>query len=96
MRHRQIALPACVARIGLGQPFGDGKRGAVARQRGGQIALGNLHVADLVVRHRQIALPACVARIGLGQPFGDGKRGAVARQRGGQIALGNLHVADGI
>ena len=137
VRRRQIALPARVVRIGLGQPFArwqarrgsssarradrpgqaarrrsccatptdraasprcpdrpwpavhDGMRGAVARQRGGQIALGNLHVADVFVRHRQIALPARVARIGLGQPFSDGKRGAVARQRGGQIALGN-------
>jgi hypothetical protein len=44
-------------------------------QRGGEIALRLLHVADLVVAHRQIALPAGIAGVGFGQPLSDGERG---------------------
>ena len=64
VRHRQIALPAGVAGIGLSQALGDGEAVAIGFQRAGQVALGHLHVAHLVVRHRQIALPAGVSGIG--------------------------------
>ena len=63
-------------------------------QRVGQIALGHLHVADLVVRYRQVALPSGVAGVGLRQALPDGETRLIGGQRGGQSALRHLHVAD--
>ena len=74
VRHRQVALPAGIAGVGLGQTLGDGERRAVALQRPRQVALGPQHVADLLVRHRQVALPAGIAGVGLGQAISHGLR----------------------
>ena len=94
VRHRQIALPAGVAGIGLRQPLGDGEAVAVGLERAGKVALRHLHVANSLVRHRQIALPAGVAGIGLRQPLGDGEAVAVGLERAGKVALRHLHVAN--
>ena len=40
-------------------------------QRGGQIALRHLHVADLLVGHRQIALPVGIGRVSRDQILHD-------------------------
>ena len=56
VRHRQIALPAGVAGIGLRQPLSDGEAVAVGLERAGKVALRHLHIANLLVRHRQLAL----------------------------------------
>ena len=63
VRHRQIALPAGVAGIGLSPAGRDGEAVAVGLERAGKVALRHLHVADLVVRHRQIALVVGALRI---------------------------------
>ncbi len=50
VRHREIALPAGVAGIGLRQAVSD--RGAIGKglERAGEVALRDLHVADFVLR----------------------------------------------
>ena len=64
VRDRQIALPAGIAGVGLGQALGDGEAVAEGFQRLGEIALRHQHVADLVIGDREIALPAGIARVG--------------------------------
>ena len=64
VRHRQIALPAGVAGIGLRQPLSDGEAVAIGFQPAGKVALGHLHIAHPVVRDREIALPAGIGGIG--------------------------------
>jgi hypothetical protein len=70
------------------------RQGLVARQRRRQVALRNLHVADLVMRGRQVALPPGIARVGFGQTLSNCVRRLVARQRRRQIALRLPHVTD--
>jgi hypothetical protein len=48
----KIKLPLGVARIGFRQPLCNGEAIAVGLERAGEIALRDLHVADLVVGHR--------------------------------------------
>ena len=76
----QIALPAGIARVGLGQALSDGEAVAVGLQRLAQLALRHQHVADIVVGGRQIALPAGIAWVGLGQALCDGEAVAVGLQ----------------
>ena len=94
MADAQIALPARVGGIGLGEASRDREGVAVGRQRPGQITLGRQDVADPVVADAQIALPARVGGIGLGEASRDREGVAVGRQRPGQITLGRQDVAD--
>ncbi len=64
---REIALPAGVARIGLGETVCNGEAVLEGLQGFGQIALRHEHIAHPIVGDRQIPLPAGVARIGLGE-----------------------------
>ena len=89
-----MALPGGVARIRGCQRLHNGKALAIGGQRGGEVALRELHVADPLVGHREIAPPAGVAGIGLRQAFGDREAVAVGGQRPGEVALRDLHVAD--
>ena len=63
----EIALPAGIAGVGLGQAVGNGEAVLVGFQRLGEIALRHQHVADPVVGDGEIALPAGIAGVGLGQ-----------------------------
>src|SRR5215510_15032367 len=83
-----------VAGVGPGEALEDGVRGLVGIERGGEVALGAEHVADLVVRQGQVALPAGVAGVGPGEALEDRERGLVGIKRGGEVALGAEHVAD--
>ena len=73
------------------------RRSLIARARlvgasaAAQVALGDLHVADLVVADREVALPAGVAGVGGGQALADrqgppGRRRAPRRGRPGRPA----------
>ena len=93
VRHREIALPAGVAGIGLRQPVKEDEAAAVGFQRARKVALRDLHVADPVVRHRQVALPAGVAGIGFRQPVSDRRAVLIGLERSGEVALRGLNVA---
>ena len=69
------------------------ERGLKAGERGVELALGHLHVADPFMRDGEVALPSGIVGIGLGQPLGNRERGLEAVERGVEPALGHLHVA---
>ena len=72
----------------------NGEAVGIGFQRGFEIALRHLHVADLVVADREIALPARIAGVGLRQALANGEAVGIGFQRGFEIALRHLHVAD--
>ena len=94
VRHREIALPAGVAGIGVRQARADREAVAIRFERLAGVTLFGLHVADFIVRHREIALPAGVAGIGFRQTIGNREAVAVRLERAGEVALRDLHVAD--
>ena len=70
MRDGEIALPAGIAGVGLGEPFSDGQRGLEALQGVGEVALSNEHVADPLMRDGEVALPLGISRLARGQSLG--------------------------
>ncbi len=65
--HREVALPAGVARVLGGQALADGEALPISLERPGALALGGQDVSDPLVAHREVALPAGVARVLGGQ-----------------------------
>jgi hypothetical protein len=65
VRYVEIALPFCVAGIGLCEAGADGEAVVVGFERGVSTALRALSGTNVLVRGREIALPAGIARIGL-------------------------------
>src|ERR1019366_5772472 len=92
--HREIALPARIAGIGGREALGDAEAVLIGFQRGCEIALRHLHIADLVVAHRDIALPARIAGIGDREALSYAEAVLIGFQRGCEIALRHLHIAD--
>jgi len=78
---REIALPAGVAGVARGEGLGDGQAVAKGQQRAGEVALGDEHVADLLVADRKIALPAGIVGVARGEGLGDGQAVAKGKQR---------------
>ena len=76
------------------QAVGDREAVGKGLERAGEVALRDLHVADLVVRHREIAPPAGVAGIGLRQAVEDREAVGKGLERAGEVALRDLHVAN--
>ena len=66
-------MPFGIVGIGLGQAVADSKAVAIRLQRGGEVALRELRLADLCIARSEIALPAGIAGIGLGQAVGNGE-----------------------
>ena len=89
-----VRLPIGVTGIGSRKLFSDVDAVAIGHKGAGEVALGLLHVADLLVRHRQVALPSGVAGIGCRQPFIDGEAVAVGLERAREVALRHLHIAN--
>ena len=63
VRDREIALPAGIAGVGLGQALCNREAVAVGLQRRRQIALLHQHVADFLVGDREISNVDLVERI---------------------------------
>ena len=93
VRHREIALPAGVAGVGLRQAVSN--REAIAVRTSSAPARSPCATCTsptLLYDTAEIALPAGVAGIGLRQAVDDREAVAVRLQRAGQVALGDLHV----
>jgi len=61
---------------------------AKGQQRAGEVALGDEHVADLVVADREIALPGGIVGVPRGEGLADGQAVAKGLQRAGEVAPG--------
>ena len=94
VNYREIALPTRIAGVGLRQTLGYGEIVGIGFQRGFEIALRHLHIADPVVADREIALPTRIAGVGLRQTVSNGEAVGIGFQRPLKIALRQLHVAD--
>ena len=64
-------MPAGIIGVGFGEALADRQGVAVGLQCLGQVPLGDLHVADLVVREREVALPAGISGVGFGETLAD-------------------------
>ena len=67
MRDGEVALPSGISGVGLGEAFSDGEGGLEGGERGGEVALGREHVADLFLRDGEVALPSGISGVGLGE-----------------------------
>src|SRR5438045_202969 len=79
----EVALVSGVARVGGGEPVGDGEPGLVVLSGGAGVAGGDREVAQLVVADAEAALVVGVAGVGGGEPLEDGEAGLVVLGGGG-------------
>src|SRR5262245_1171119 len=80
VRDAEIALPARIIGVGLGEPIGNDEFGSVGLQRCYKVTLSEKHVADLVVQTAETVLPVSVAGVGYGEPISNCQGGPVGRQ----------------
>jgi hypothetical protein len=84
---REIALPSCVAGIGVREALSNRETIRVRFERGRKVALRLLHAAKLFIGDREIALPESIAGVGVREALSNRETIRVRFERGGKVAL---------
>src|SRR2546423_227472 len=90
----QVALPAGIAPVGVGEPLGYREVVTVGVESLGQIALSHEYVADFGVGNREVALPVDITRVRSCEAFRNREAVSIGCERSSEIGLGAQRVAD--